>query len=442
MGTTSSRFYTIAPLLTLAFSIAGCILLSMSFIGAFLVSLIPLGVMCVRKGFTYKMLWCKSIEAIGRLKTIFGIILLMGASISMWLSSGTVAYLMKMGVGLAKGPLFLPMTFMITAICSLSIGTALGTFSTIGMAFYGIGQRAGIDSSILVGVLLSGVFFADRLAPMSGLVNLTLSLTSVEYRRYFKRSLWRIIVFAAITAGIYYGVGIVVLKDVDLSVLEGGNAFVQGIKVSPILWIMPVSMVVLAMMGTPTIRLLGIGVGLGFLLTLFYQETSGPSAVHALVYGYISPDGTLQGGGIIKMWEVLVIVALAIVYNEWLGLSGITHTLGNWIAHQSKTPRNLLRRMGIFSMALTSLTCDQTVGILLPIETMARQEKPVNSVDQAILVSNTGTLIAPLESWNVNALIIFALTGVSAWQYAPWAVFCWLVPLGAIVWPTYTKKED
>ena len=93
-------------------------------------------------------------------------------------------------------------------------------------------------------------------------------------------------------------------------------------------------------------------------------------------------------------------------------------------------------------MALTSLTCDQTVGILLPLEAVRPYCKDgrMDPAEAALLVSDTGTLVAPLEFWNVNALVIMALTGVSALEYAPWAIFCWLMPLMALIHPVSVPR--
>lgn len=37
--------------------------------------------------------------------------------------------------------------------------------------------------------------------------------------------------------------------------------------------------------------------------------------------------------------------------------------------------------------------------------------------------------MAPLIPWNVNTIIIFAITGMSSLQYAPYAIFCLIGPV-------------
>jgi len=58
------------------------------------------------------------------------------------------------------------------------------------------------------------------------------------------------------------------------------------------------------------------------------------------------------------------------------------------------------------------------------------------NIDKSILartVADTGTIVAPLMPWNVNAIIIHSIIGVSAIQYAPFAVLCFLNPMVMLI---------
>lgn len=375
--------------------------------------------------------------SVWRIRGLFAIITLMGMSIAMWLSSGAVAFLMGVGAGLTRGVFFLPAAFLICALCSFSIGTALGTFSTIGLAFYGMGKSMGIPDPLLIGTLISGVFLADRLAPMSGLVNMTLNRAGITYPEYFKHSWKRVLAVMAVCILAYGLLGArIPLENTAASgnALEAiTGAFVQ----SPVLWLLPLITFGLALRGVSTVATLGAGVGAGFALTVLLQDTPVVQAAGYLLRGYADALGVLKGGGVLGIAEVLGIVGLAVVYNELLSRTGITRTLLQHLAEGPGGVTGLKRRMGGFSMALTSLTCDQTVGILLPLEAMRpfHADGRITPVEAAVLVSDTGTLIAPLEFWNVNALIIMALTGVPAWEYGPWAIFCWLPPILTMIIP-------
>lgn len=416
--------------------------LSISLIIAFVGGIIPVLVLGLRQGQNLRNLASDALGALWRIRGLFMIITLMGMSIAMWLSSGAVAFLMQKGAALTQGAFFLPAAFLICALSSVSIGTALGTFSTIGLAFYGMGKSMGIPDPLLIGTLVSGVFLADRLAPMSGLVNMTLKRTGLTYPVYFKHS-WKRVLLALIICTAAYGLLGMLLPQVTGS---GSSTILKDItgsfRSSPLLWFLPLITFGLALRGISTVWTLFAGVLTGFLFTLFLQMKSFGEALNFLIGGYSDALGVLKGGGVLGIAEVLGIVALAVVYNELLSSTGITRVLLHHLADGVGSTRGLKRRLGVFSIALTSLTCDQTVGILLPLEAMKpfHADDRISPVEAAILVSDTGTLIAPLEFWNVNALVIMALTGVPAWQYGPWVFFCWLMPLMALVWPLQVRR--
>jgi len=77
------------------------------------------------------------------------------------------------------------------------------------------------------------------------------------------------------------------------------------------------------------------------------------------------------------------------------------------------------------------VTCDQTVGILLPSKLLKDkfEELKVKNTILARTISDSGTIIAPLMAWNVNAIIITTITGVTAMSYSIYTVFCYVTPI-------------
>lgn len=432
-----SIMLSVSILSVLMLSIGVCSYYGISLIVAFSIGVIPVALLGVHRGGDILTLLKHALASIWRIRTLFVIIAFMGISIAMWLSSGAVAFLMTRGEVLTRGVFFLPAAFTVCALSSLCIGTALGTFSTIGLAFYGMGKSAGIPEDILVGTLVSGVFIADRLAPMSGLVNLTMNKTGIAYPEYFKHS-WKRSASVILLCLIAYGViGGFLPKIPGASPQSAMETITSQFHESWLLWLMPLLTFGLAVAGVPAVWTLFVGIVAGFGFTVHLQSVTLTEGLRFVMEGYADKAGVLNGGGLAGVSEVLGIVALAVVYNEMLASTGITLTLLNNIEKGVRSLTALKRRIGLFSIALTSLTCDQTVGILLPIEAMKPFVKDgrMTAVESAALVADTGTLIAPLEFWNVNALVIMALTGVPAWKYGPWAIFCWLVPLTALLFP-------
>ncbi len=131
------------------------------------------------------------------------------------------------------------------------------------------------------------------------------------------------------------------------------------------------------------------------------------------------------------MLEVLLIVSFAIILNALLMSGDILTPLFSEFLKNTKTRFSLILKTGIISILLTSLTCDQTVGIIVPGEMLQSKYKDLKIKKEILArtISDTGTIIAPLEFWNVNALIILGITGISALEYAPFAVLCYIAPV-------------
>lgn len=114
---------------------------------------------------------------------------------------------------------------------------------------------------------------------------------------------------------------------------------------------------------------------------------------------------------------------------------GFIQPIIDLVERNSHTVRRATLNTGILSTLLNALTCDQTVGILVPgkyLKTMFHKHK-LDDIELAQVIANTGTNLAPLMPWNVNAIIVLAITGVSALEYAPFT-FLNLLTLPFVIW--------
>jgi len=103
----------------------------------------------------------------------------------------------------------------------------------------------------------------------------------------------------------------------------------------------------------------------------------------------------------------------------------------------------LIVKTGVLSTFLNVITCDQTVGILVPAKFAAEKYDDMG-LDRSILartISDTGTIIAPLMFWNVNAIIIYGITRISAISYAPYGVLCYICPLVTVISSLFLAKS-
>lgn len=371
-------------------------------------------------------------EGILDAKEVYGLIILIGLNVSMWIASGIVPTLIYFGFDIIYGVNFLPVAFIISGILAFFLGTGLGTISTIGIVLFTLGISINIPAGLLVGVLVSGAYIADRMSPISALANFTMKVLGISFRAYFVKMLRVMVPTAVISLALYYLIGLNYQGEIQPEdVLYYQNLLEELFVIAPLLLIIPVGVLWLSFKKIPSSFVLLFGISMGFVAALGLQGVTPVQGGHYLLFGFQSPINnafvrTLEIGGALQMMEVVLVVMGGI------SISKIYEGCG-WIAPiidriKSGSQGKLLLNTGLLSMVLNALTCDQTVGILIPGKHLgeAYEKLEMTKEDLGIIIANSGTALAPLMPWNVNAIIIYTITGVSAVSYGKFALLNWL----------------
>lgn len=429
---------SIAIIFLTVFSIGICLFLKISMVYGFLVALLVTMVLLSRYGASVEKIIVTLKQGVWACRSIYVVITLMGATIATWIASGVVPMLIYYGFIYIEGMNFLFACFIILMLLSYVMGTAIGTISTVGVALYGIGVGFGIPKEVIVGTLVSGAFIADKVSPMSGLMNLTLETVGGEYKAYLKEQ------FKTLSIGILISLVFYYILGSQYSTGQFGvevTSFSEGVKqqfaLSPWLLLFPIMVVVLALKGVTTIRMMSLCVVFGSGVALIYQQVPLIQMIGWLWHGVTLNSGIevvdniIKGGGIHPMIEVILIVMSAVALSSLFELGGVFEPLISALIGETRNQGKLIRRTAILSVILTSITCDQTVGIIVPGKQLKERylEAGLTEVQLASVISDSGTIIAPVEFWNVNALILMAIFSMNPIQYVPYAVLCYGMPL-------------
>lgn len=429
--------------------ISACIITKISLAYGFLGGIIFTSLILIKYNYTMKNIIILILSGLKEAWMLYVLILLIGAAASVWLASGVVPSLMYYGFQYMKGMNFLLATFLIVSVVSIFMGTAVGTVSTIGIALLGVGKGFGVPSPLLLGVIVSGAFIADKISPISGLLNLTLTTTKRSYKDVLTVMLPTFIPLFLITSVVYYLIGRNFTTSTGAeNLIYYQNAILDGFKISPYIALLPATVLILSLCGVKTIPTILIGLFAGCLVSIFSQNISLVTLIKSLFFGYRGSTAStelnkiLVSGGINSMIEVVFIVMGAVSLTGLFEKTGIIVPIIEKITSSVRTKGQLIIKTALISSFLTIITCDQTVGILLPGKLLQNKynELGVDTVLLARTISDTGTIIAPLMVWNINALILKSLTGISATAYAPYAVLCYLSPVITII-VSYILKE-
>lgn len=434
-------------LIIIILCIASCVVFKVSLFWGFLAAICLMTLTIKDKKTAYK----EALEGIKACKSLYFIILLLGANISIWMSSGIIPTTIYYGFDKVAGVNYLLFAFLVTAMLSTVMGTGLGTLSTVGLALFGIGKGFGIPEGLLLGTIVSGAFISDKISPVSALTNLTIEVIQTNYKKYFRAAIGPLLVTVAISSIVYYIIGEFVTPTIDTNLLhQYQSTLMMHYKINPFLFLIPLAIIIMALTGMNVLTNMCIVFATGSVLTIFYQKISLDLWFNSVIFGYKANtgqafiDSILKAGGIVPMIEVLFIVSAAIVLNGLMTHKKTLNPIFESILRKAHSPTSLVARTGIISIFLTSITCDQTIGIVVPANTLKERYQNMN-LDKEILartIADTGTIIAPLEFWNVNSLIIVGITGISTTLYAPFAILCYLSPIITILYTKISTRKE
>lgn len=446
-----SKKATYIVLITSVAFILSCILLKISLFYGFLASIVLSFYIFTNKGFKSRNLFNMMLSGLIECKMIFVLLLLIAATISIWLSSGIVPTMIYYGFEYMEGMNFLFAAFIITSIISIFMGTAFGTISTIGIALLGLGKGFEIPAPILLGTIISGAFIADKISPLSALLNLTLTSTKTSYRGTMKSMAVTLVPTYILSAMFYFFIGKRYAMSTDVSNLDSYKTAIQeGFFISPLLLLLPVIILIMSVIGIKIIPTITFGLFGGIIISATLQGLEIINILDVIFWGYRGATAStelnkiLVSGGIVSMIEVILIVMGVVALNSLFEGTGIIQPIIDNMINNVKSKEQLIFKTGLISSILTIVSCDQTVGIILP-GRLLREKYDELDVRHSILartISDTGTIIAPLMPWNVNALFIAIISGISATAYAPYAVLCYISPVITVAFTLLYKLQS
>ena len=107
----------------------------------------------------------------GALPAIF-LLLLVGFISASWIGSGTIPYMIYLGLELMHPTIYLFSAFLLCAIASIVTGSSWAIVSSLGIALIGIASGLGVPLPIAAGAIVSGCFLGDKWSPLSDTPNL------------------------------------------------------------------------------------------------------------------------------------------------------------------------------------------------------------------------------------------------------------------------------
>ena len=377
------------------------------------------------------------------------IILCVGMMIAASIAAGTVQTVLVYGLSILKPTVFLPATCILTTVVSLATGTSWGTVGTVGLAMVGIGEALGVPMHWTVGAICSGSFFGDKMSPLSDTTNLSPAVAGTDIWSHIKAMLPNTIPAYAITIVVYTLVSLNYGSEGGAETLATRDHFLAVLHAHyKIGWLTLIPAVVVIYMGFRKYSVMGTlctGVSLAALIAIVYQGIKVSAVSDILMNGFKAATGDtymdklLSKGGIMSMTWVIMMMMLSLAFV------GCLEAYGTFRAILAKLNALIKSR---FSLVATAASAVLIVGlvagevytsIVLPGRLMKGKFAEMG-YDRAILsrtLEDWGTLVSPLIPWNNGGAFVAGALGMTAFVYAPFALFCWLSPLIGLIYAAF-----
>src|SRR5699024_7248111 len=302
------------------------------------------------------------------------IIMLVGLIIGSWIGGGIISTMIFYGLKIMNPTYFLVTISIICAIVSLVTGTSWGTMGTVGVAGLGIGLSMGIPAAMIVGAIISGAYFGDKMSPLSDTTNLAAGLTHTDLFVHIKNMFYTTIPGLVIALIVYYflgknyGVTTSNMQDINQVITVLQNEFI----ISTWLLLVPVAVLILVIFKLPAVPVLSLGVYIVFLMQIIVQGDSISSTVNVLQSGYVLETNNemvnelLNSGGLDSMMFTVSLVIVAMTFGGILEYSGILDSLVQQLLKVVKSTGGLIAST-LGTSFFTNVTCsEQYISIVVP----------------------------------------------------------------------------
>jgi NhaC family Na+:H+ antiporter len=386
----------------------------------------------------YKDLNKSILSSILSAKRIIIILSLVGMLTSLWMACGTIPYLIYLGLSILKKYNFIFFSFLIMSCISYILGTAVGSISTIGVVIITIGRAVGLDTSVLAGSIISGAFLGDRSSPISSALNLNIEMTnSNPYKLMDKMN--KTLLPAFIASGILYFIlgkynSISNYSKLDNILINLSNSF--NLNILCLIPIVILFILILIRIDI-TISLLA-SLCSSFLISFLIQHSNIYTLTKISLLGFNKINSTsniINGGGFLSMLPVVFTIISATAFTGLLDSTNSLNILINKLISSITSKYDLLKKCSLLSILLNTLTCNQTVGIIIPCKFMKNTFLDYNleKEDLAQCLSDSGTITVALIPWNINSIVASTLLGVSSINFIPYTFLCYLIPITFIL---------
>ena len=387
------------------------------------------------------------------------ILLLVGALAGTWKVSGVIPAMVYYGLNLINPTVFLPLTLIVTAIVSLTTGSSYTTSATVGIALVAVGTAFNISPGMTAGAVISGAYFGDKMSPLSDTTNLAPAMAGGDLYTHIKYMtlttvptfIFTFIVFCIISLNIdTSGIG-----DMS-SILTLSDTISNDFYISPILFLVPVLVIILAFLKVRPVIALSSGILLALVFALIFQQNIlnliDPSDYNA-VFNSVFLDTEIptnndrivrlyNSGGMKGMLWTINLTICAMIFGGSMDAIGALSKITSALLDRAKNVFGLFVSTVISCLGINIAASDQYLAIVIPGKMFkdAYEERGLAPENLSRTLEDSGTVTSALIPWNTCGAYHYGVLGVSVPEYFIYAIFNWLSPIMTLIYAGFSIK--
>ena len=387
------------------------------------------------------------------------ILLLVGALAGTWKVSGVIPAMVYYGLNLIDPTVFLPLTLIVTAVVSLTTGSSYTTSATVGIALVAVGTAFNISPGMTAGAVISGAYFGDKMSPLSDTTNLAPAMaggdlyTHIKYMTFttVPTFIFTFLVFCLISLNIDTSA----IGDMS-SILTLSDTISNDFYISPILFLVPVLVIILAFLKVRPVIALSCGVVLAIVFTLIFQQNIlnliDPSDYNA-VFNSVFLDTEIptdndrivrlyNSGGMKGMLWTINLTICAMIFGGSMDAIGALSKITSALLERAKNIFGLFVSTVISCLGINIAASDQYLAIVIPGKMFkeAYEERGLAPENLSRTLEDSGTVTSALIPWNTCGAYHYGVLGVSATEYFIYAIFNWLSPIMTLIYAGFSIK--
>jgi NhaC family Na+:H+ antiporter len=415
------------------------------------------GVISFRLGYSWEEIESSIVKSISSAMAAMLILLAIGSLSGTWLLSGIVPAMIYYGLKILNPTIFLFAACIVSGIVALATGSSWSTVATVGIALLGIGKSMDIPEGVIAGAILSGAYFGDKMSPLSDTTNLAPAMAGTDLFTHIKYMVYTTVPTLLITLVIFFIWGFTL--DTTGATADSSSvllALESKFNLNPILFMVPVLVIVMIVKKVPALPALLVGALLGGIAAIIFQpqiiaQISGIEgdylkASFIAVMNAMTTSINIQTNdpmitelltakGMSGMLNTIWLILCAMIFGGVMESSGLLKAIAEQIIKFAHSTGSLVASTAATCIFFNFTASDQYMAIAVPGRMYADTYRKRGLKPEVLsrTLEDSGTVTSVLIPWNTCGATQANVLGVATMVYAPYTFFCLISPLMTIL---------